>query len=380
MKAIVNGRIALPNEILENKVLVIRDGKIFDITNIAPTVAEIIDAKGRIVAPGFVDVHIHGSMGADVMDGTVDAIKVISSGIAKYGTTSFLPTTLTASREDVYKSLEVVRSLQGEAPVGAEVLGAHLEGPFINVKYKGAQNEAFVVAPHYQWVHDFSDVIKLITYAPEMDPGLVFTKKVKAETDVILSIGHSDASYELANKAVEYGLSHATHLFNGMAGLHHREPGVVGAALTHDGVFTELIADKVHVNENLFQFVLDNKGRDRVVLISDSMRAGCKQDGIYDIGGQDAHVLDGVARLVDGTLAGSVLTLNQAVRNFYESTNATLFEAIHMAALNPATSINIAHRKGSLEIDKDADVILLDDDFNCHLTLVKGSVVFSCLR
>ena len=375
MKAVINGRIVVPTGVLENKVLMIHEGKIMDLADVAPVDADIIDAKGLIVAPGFVDVHIHGSMGADVMDGTTAAIETISSGIAKYGTTSFLPTTMTMERQNVYQSLEAVRKLQGKTLVGAEVLGAHLEGPFINIKYKGAQNEKFVVTPDYEWVEDFADVVKLVTYAPEMDPDFQFTKRVKAETDVTLSIGHSDASYELASQAISCGCSHVTHLFNGMTGLHHREPGIVGAALMHD-VFTEVIADKVHVNEHLFQFVLNNKGENRVVLITDSMRAGCMKDGIYDLGGQDAIVKDGIARLAGGSLAGSVLTLNQAVRNFYESTEATLCEVIHMASLNPATSINVAHRKGSLEIGKDADVIFLDDEFNCHLTMVKGDVVY----
>ena len=375
MKAIVNGRIVVPNDVLENKVLIIHNGKIIDIADTTPVGAVIIDARGLFIVPGFVDVHIHGSMGADVMDGTVDGIKTISSGIAQYGTTSFLPTTMTMDCAAVYKALEVVRRLQGEALAGAEVLGAHLEGPFINIKYKGAQNEAFVVEPDYEWIKDFSDVIKLVTYAPEMDLDFGFTKAVKAETDVTLSIGHSDASYELASKAIEHGCSHMTHLFNAMTGLHHRDPGIVGAALLHD-VFTELIADKVHVNEHLFQFLLDNKGEDRIILITDSMRAGCMRNGVYDLGGQEAYVEDGVARLVDGTLAGSVLTLNQAVRNFYENTDATLFEVIRMATLTPATSINVSDRKGSLEIGKDADVILLDDGFNCHLTFVNGEIVY----
>jgi len=375
MKAIINGKIVTPTDVLESKVLVIHDGEIIEIADVAPVDADLIDAKGFIVAPGFVDVHIHGSMGADVMDGTVDAIKTIASGIARYGTTSFLPTTLTMAQADVYKSLEAVRNLQGEALVGAEVLGAHLEGPFINVKYKGAQNEAFVAAPDYEWIKDFSDVIKLVTYAPEMDPDFEFTKAVKAETGVTLSIGHSDASYELASRAIENGCSHMTHLFNAMTGLHHRDPGIVGAALIHD-VFTELIADKVHVSEYLFQFLLDNKGEGRIVLITDSMRAGGMKNGVYDLGGQEATVKDGVARLVDGTLAGSVLTMNQAVRNFYEHTDATLFEVIRLASLNPATSIHVSDRKGSLEVGKDADIIFLDDAFNCHLTLVRGEVVY----
>jgi len=375
MKVIVNGRIITPNELLENKVLIIEQGKIISITDVVPDNVEIIDAKGLIIAPGFIDIHIHGSMGADVMDGTVDAIKVISASIAQYGTTSFLPTTMTMPREDVYRSLEAIKSLQGKVLVGAEVLGAHLEGPFINEKYKGAQNAAFVIPPDYKWIKDFSDVIKVITYAPEMDSDFKFTQRIKAETDVILSIGHSEANYELASKAIKCGCSHVTHLFNAMTGLHHRDPGIVGAALQHD-VFTELIADTVHVNKNLFQFVLNNKGKDRIVLITDSMRAGCMKDGLYNLGEQVAYVKNGIARLADETLAGSVLTLNQAVHNFYKNTDATLSEAISMASLNPATSIHVSDCKGSVEIGKDADIILLDDEFNCHLTLVKGEVVY----
>jgi len=374
MKAIIDGRIVTPHEILTNKVLVFNEGKIIEISDTVPASAEIIDAKNKVVAPGFIDVHIHGSMGHDVMDGTKTAISAISAGIAAYGTTSFLPTTMTMSKADIYRSLETIRLLQKENLNGAQVLGAHLEGPFINPKYKGAQNEAFVVSPDVAWVTDFSDVIKLITYAPEMDDQLTFTKKVKAETDVTLSIGHSNATYDEAIQAIDHGCSHVTHLFNGMPSLHHRDPGIVGAALITD-VFTELIADKVHVTKHLFQFVFDNKKAERVVLITDSMRAGCMKDGSYDLGGQTAHVCEGVVRLEDGTLAGSVLTLNQAVRHFYEETNATLPEAIRGATLNPATSIKVSDRKGSLEVGKDADIILLDDDFTCHLTLVGGTVV-----
>lgn len=375
MKAIVNGKIVMPEEVLVNKVLVFDKGKIIGIVDEVPNGAEVIDANKMIVSPGFVDVHIHGSMGHDVMDGTVTAIKEISAGIAQYGTTSFLPTTMTMAKDDVYQSLEVIRALQGEEIEGAGVLGAHLEGPFINVKYKGAQNEKFVVTPDYEWIHDFSDVIKLVTYAPEMDANLEFTKRVKAETGITLSIGHSNATYTQAMDAINQGCSHVTHLFNGMPSIHHRDPGIVGAALTTD-VFTELIADKVHVSEHLFQFVLDNKGTKHVVLITDSMRAGCMKDGTYNLGGQQAHVCEGVVRLEDGTLAGSVLTLNKAVHNLYEKTDATLPEVVRYASLNPAISIKVDDHKGSLEIGKDADIIFLDDDFNCHLTIVCGEIVY----
>ena len=375
MKAVINGKIVTPEEVVLNKVLVLDEGKIVAFADAVPDGAEVIDAQQKIVAPGFVDVHIHGSMGCDVMDGTLCAIEKIAKGIAQYGTTSFLPTTMTMEKKAVYDALETIRQYRKEKRVGAQVLGAHLEGPFINVRYKGAQNEAFIVRPDYAWIHDFSDVIKLVTYAPELDAGFAFTKQVKAKTDVCLSMGHSHATYAQAVDAIAHGCSHVTHLFNGMAPLHHRDPGLLGAALTQD-VYVELIADKVHVAKELFQFVLQNKGAKRVVLVTDSMRAGCMKDGSYDLGGQTAHVKDGIVRLEDGALAGSVLTLNQAVKHYFEHTNATLPEAIAAASLNPATSIGVHDQKGSLEIGKDADLILLDDRWNCHLTLVKGETVY----
>ena len=374
MIAIINGRIVLPNDVLENQVIIIENNKIIGFRNVAPVDAKIIDAKGLLVAPGFIDLHIHGCMGVDAMDGTASAIKTISANVAQYGTTAFLPTTMTMAREDIYKSLTTIRLLQGEMLAGASVLGAHLEGPFINSQYKGAQNAKYVVSPDYQWIDDFADVIKIATYAPEMDVDFKFTQQVKATTDIVLSVGHSGASYELVSEAIKHGCSHVTHLFNAMPGLHHRNPGVVGAALTHD-VFVEVIADKIHVSEHLFKFIHRNKGCDHIILITDSIRAGCMKDGIYELGGQKTYVANQVAKLADGTLAGSVLTLNHAVRNFYQNTDASLPTVIKMASLNPAKAINISHCKGSLELGKDADIILLDDEFNCHLTLVNGVIV-----
>ena len=372
--AIINGKIVLPTEVVE-KVLVFEDGKITDILEQVPNDAKILDAHGHYVAPGFVDVHIHGSMGADAMDEDPESVRIIAEGIAKYGVTSFLPTTMTMSMADVHRSLGNIRHWMGQQIQGAKVLGAHMEGPFINVKYKGAQNPEYILAPNFQDIKNYLDVIKLITFAPEMDENLSFTKQVKADTDIALSIGHSDATYKQAMAAIHAGCSHITHLFNAQTPLHHRDAGVVGAALMSD-VFTEVIADNIHINPHNFQFVLDNKGTDKVVLITDSMRAGCMKEGHYDLGGQAVIVKDGAARLESGVLAGSVLTLNQAVKNFYENTEATLSEAIHFASLNPATSIGVASHKGSLEVGKDADIVLLNEAFDCLLTLSEGREVY----
>lgn len=377
MKAIVNGKIITVDEVLENKVLVFVD-KIVSIEEVAPADCEIIDAKGYYVSPGLIDVHVHGSYGADTMDQTVEAIQTISEGISSNGVTSFLPTTMTMSKEDIYGALTTIRECMNRELQGAKVIGAHMEGPFINVIYKGAQPEHYIVRPSFEFIKDYTDVIKLVSYAPELDEQYDFTKEVKEKTDITLSIGHTNATYDQAIEAIENGVSHVTHLFNAMPPLHHRDPGVVGAALTSN-CFCEVIADKIHINKNLFQFILDNKGKHKVILITDSMRAGCMKDGKYDLGGQDVYVKDGVARLESGNLAGSVLTLNKAVYNFLQNTNATLTEAIHMASLNPATSIGVANHKGSLEIGKDADIAIFDNDMNCHLAISEGRVIFNQL-
>ena len=343
-----------------------------------PINCSVIDAKGMYVTPGLIDVHVHGSCGADTMDQTVDAIELISQGIAKNGVTSFLPTTMTMSREDIYGALDIVRECMNRTLNGAKVLGAHLEGPFINAIYKGAQPERYIIKPSYDFIKEYRDVIKLVTYAPEMDDNYSFTKEVKEKTDITLSIGHTNATYNQAKQAFACGCSHVTHLFNAMTPLNHREPGVVGAALTSD-VFTELIADTIHVNKELFQFILDNKGKDKMILITDSMRAGCMKDGKYDLGGQEVIVKDGAARLSSGTLAGSVLTLNKAIYNFFRNTDATFDEVIHMATLNPATSIGVSDFKGSLEIEKDADIAIFDEEMNCYLSIVEGREVYNKL-
>jgi len=377
--AIINGKIILPDQLVEHKALVFENGKITAIQDAAPADAALIDAKGNWVAPGFVDVHIHGSMGADAMDENPDSIRIIAEGIAKYGVTSFLPTTMTMSMEEIHRSLGHVRHWMGQAIKGAKVLGAHMEGPFINVKYKGAQNPEYILKPNFADVKKYEDVIRLITFAPEMDEGLAFTKEVKQKTDIALSLGHTDATFDQAMEAIRCGCSHITHLFNAQTPLHHRDAGVVGAALMSD-VYTELIADKIHINPHNFQFVLDNKGTDKVVLITDSMRAGCMKEGHYDLGGQPVIVKDGAARLETGVLAGSVLTLNLAVKNFYEHTKATISEAIHFASLNPAASIGEDKRKGSLEIGKDADIIILSPDFDCLLALSEGREIHNHLN
>ena len=377
MKAIINGKIIKENEILENKVIVFND-KIVGLYDKVPEGADVIDAKGMYVSPGLIDIHVHGSCNCDVMDKSVDAIKTIGNGIKENGVTSFLPTTMTMSKEDIHEALDTIRESMNIKYNGAQVLGAHLEGPFINNKYKGAQSDEFIQVPNFPFIEDYVDIIKIISYAPEVDKNFNFTKEVKEKTDITLSIAHTNATYEEAISAIKFGASNITHLFNAMTPLNHREMGVVGAALTSN-VYCEIICDNIHINPALFQFVLNNKGKDKVILITDCMRAGCMPDGKYDLGGQDVFVKDGAARLAAGNLAGSVLNLNKAVYNFMKKTNLSLNEAINLASLNPAKSINMDDRKGSLEINKDADIAIFNDEMDCYMTVSQGEIIFNKL-
>lgn len=374
MKCIVNGKIVLENQILENKVLVF-DEKIIDIVNEAPKDCKIIDANGNYVCPGLIDIHIHGNMGKDTMDGTDDAICTIAKSIARHGVSSFLPTTMTMDEKSITNALDTIKKYMDKDTKGAQVIGTHLEGPFINKDYKGAQNEKFIVAPTYEFIDEYKDVIKIITYAPEKDIDMEFTKKIKANTDIVLSIGHSKATYDEAKEAINMGASNITHTFNGMSGLNHRNPGVVGAALTTN-TYCEVIADEIHILKDLFQFILNNKGEDKIILITDSIEAGGLEDGEYSLGGQKVIVKSNQARLESGSLAGSVMPLNKMVYNFMNNTNLDIKKVIKLASINPAKSIGIDNKKGSIEIGKDADIAIFDENINCHMTINCGKIIY----
>ncbi len=373
MKAIINGKIILNDSIMEQKIILFED-KILDITDDLPDQVDIIDAKGAYVGAGLIDIHIHGAGGADIMDANDDTIETISQLLVKFGVTSFLPTTMTMSQEKIECALNQIRIGMNGHYKGAKVLGCHLEGPFISETYKGAQNKAFIQKPNMTWIEPFQDVIKLITLAPEVDEGYEFIKAMKLKTDIKLSMGHTSTTFAKAKEAIQLGISHATHTFNGMSGFNHREPGAVGAILMSD-VSAELIADKIHVNPEIFEWFYRVKSGN-IVLITDSMRAGCMPDGVYDLGGQEVIVENGSARLRTGSLAGSVLTLNKAVRNFYEETTLSLPAVYQLASLNAARSIGVEDCKGSIEIGKDADLVIWDEALEALVTIVEGKIVY----
>ena len=377
MKYIVNGIIVLKDGILEDHVLAF-DNKICGITtkDQIPSDAEIIDAKGGYVAPGLVDIHIHGYLGEDTSDGSADGIRKMANGIMKNGVTSWCPTTMTVSMEEINAALETVRSLKPESKTwdGAEILGVNLEGPYINPKKKGAQAEEHILRPDADFVIKNSDVISVATVAPEMEGGCEGIKKIRENCNVRVSVGHTDASFEDTMAGIDAGATHITHLFNAQTALHHRNPGVVGAALLRD-VYTELICDTFHVHKGLFELIARIKG-DKLVLITDCTRAGGMPDGEYTLGGQKIFVNGIECLLEDGTIAGSVLKLNNAVRNVYNNTDMPVWSVFAAASLNPATAIGADDRKGSLDAGKDADIIITDSDFNILKTIIGGEIKY----
>ena len=379
LKYIKNGKIILPNEVVCGKFLAFDsdNGKIHSVVDEIPEDAQVIDAEGNYVAPGLVDIHIHGYLGEDTCDAKPEGIKKMAYGIAKNGVTSFLPTTMTVSMDEIVAALNAVRSLKEESKSwdGAEIIGVHAEGPFINPSKKGAQAEENILAPDADFIIDNADIITSVTLAPEMDKDLSCVKKLAAESDVLVSMGHTDATFDEAMNAARNGVCHATHLFNAMSALAHRNPGVVGAALASDNVSVEVIADTFHINPGLYSIISKVKG-DKMVLITDCTRAGGMPDGEYDLGGQPIFLNGIECRLADGTIAGSVLKLNNAVKNVLDHTELPIYEVFNMASLNPAKAIKCAERIGSLEAGKDADIIFADKNINITRTIKKGRTIY----
>lgn len=358
--------------------VLIEDGKIKEINpqNI-PNDLNIIDGNGLYLSPGFIDVHIHGAGGHDTMDGTFYAINEISKTIVKHGTTAFTPTTMTVSLEEINKSMISIKEAKENGTDGAIVLGAHLEGPFISPMAIGAQNPNYLIEPTIEnfnaMVKNAEDAVVSITIAPEI-PGAKELIKILSEKGIVCSIGHTKATYEEAIDGIKCGCSHSTHLFNAMTPFTHREPGVVGAIFDTD-ITTETISDGIHISYPSLRIAYKQKTSDKVLLVTDAMMACCMPDGMYALGGQDVVVKDGAARLLSGNLAGSILTLDKAVKNVYENTDMPLYEVVKMATLNPAKHCKISHKKGIIKEGYDADLILFDENINIKNVIVSGKII-----
>ncbi len=375
MKYITNCKIVLKDRIVCGKALAY-DEKISGIVCPCsiPEGAEVIDAKGNYVAPGFIDLHIHGYLGEDSSDGSAEGIRIMSEGIAKNGVTAWLPTTMTVSAEQLSKAFDTIASLMEESKSwnGAAILGVNAEGPYINPKKKGAQAEEHILTPTAEFFKKYKDIIKITTVAPEMDEDFSMLRELRRDTDILPSMGHTNATYEEARAAIDNGVGHITHLFNAQTALQHRNPGVVGAALTSD-VTVELICDTFHIHKALFSLVAKTKG-DKLCLITDCTRAGGMPDGEYDLGGQKFYLKGIECLLEDGTIAGSVLRMNDAVRNVKDNTDLPLYEVVNAASLNPAKAIKVDGVKGSIEAGKDADLVIFDEDIRIQKTIIGGFV------
>ena len=370
MKVITNGRCIVPNDTGD---FVVRDGfaVVFDslIRAVVPLgdidktrVGEVIDAGGLFVSPGFVNVHIHGCGGFDTMDNTPQALAEMSKFLPSTGVTSFLPTTMTMPLDSIHAALRRIRSAMTTPQKGARILGANVEGPYISPAYKGAQAERCIRRANFKEIADFTDVIKIITIAPEELPAESDFLRQCTEAGVVVSIGHSAADYETALKAIRQGAKHITHLFNAQTSLHHRKPGIVGAALDTEAV-VELIADDIHVHPMLQRLLWRAKAHSQIVLITDSLRACGLTDGVYDLGGQRVTVRGERALLDDGTIAASIAPMNRVLARFHNNTGADIAEVVELVTKNPATELGIYDRLGSLEIGKAADIVLFDENF-----------------
>jgi N-acetylglucosamine-6-phosphate deacetylase len=362
--------------VLADASVIIKNGKIADILRVQPTLKGLAFPANYHLIPGLIDLHVHGINHCDVMDAKPEALATISQTLAKEGTTSFLATTMTASVQDIEKALLAVRNhikIQHNL-FGATLLGVHLEGPFISPKKMGAQCADHMLLPSIEQFHHWQQLaenaIRLVTLAPELQHSQAFITYLKQQ-GVIAAIGHSDASYDETMAAMHHGCDYVTHLFNAMRGMHQREPGVVTAALL-ENVWTELIVDGVHLHPAIVRLILKMKGMDKMILVTDAMRATCLQNGIYDLGGQQVTVKGNAATLANGTLAGSVLRMPQAIKNMLQFTGCELMDAVKMASENPAKALGIFDKKGSIAIGKDADLVVLDDHLNVVMTMCGG--------
>lgn len=353
------------------------------ITYVGP---EGVEASGNVlefpdclVTPGFIDIHVHGGWGHDVMDASLEGFNRLSEFLASGGVTAFLPTTYTASQEDLLKVARTVKQAVEKGIGRAEPLGMHLEGPYINPLRRGAQSGAHIRQPSIDELEEIrreaDGALKIVTLAPEMDGAVEAVAWLRSKGG-IPSAGHTDATYCEMMAGVEAGLCHASHLFNGMRPFHHRDPGVVGAALEDGSVSVDLIADGFHLHPASIRIAVGMKGVERTALVSDAIAPAGLPDGEYRLGEEKVRVESGRCLLESGALAGSTIRLCDAVRNMVKPAGFTLTEAIEMASAAPARILGIAQSKGRLSPGMDADIVVLDLDFSVILTMVGGRVVY----
>ena len=346
-----------------------------------PSGATRIDASELLATPGFIEPHIHGCGGVDVMEGTYESLNVVSRILPRHGTTSFLPTTVSSPSDALTTTVQRIGENLSRKFDGAQPLGIHLEGPFINATKRGTHKAGNVIAADaalfQNWIRASNNSIRLMTLAPEVF-GIQELMRIANDLGIFLGMGHSNASFAEAESAVEAGVRYAVHTFNAMRSFSHRDPGIVGEVLTDERVFAEIIADGIHVDRSVVRLFARAKGKTRVLLVTDAVSAMDMPDGRYALGSDVVQVVDGVCRDCEGRLAGSTLNQQIALQNFTQWTGWPLEDALLGLTLNPARALGLA-RKGVLEPGSDADVVLLDHQFSVAKTFVKGKLVFDRL-
>ena len=383
--AVIAGRVMTPDRVILDGVVLVDGAKILEIGSRAAVrfsrdEFEVLDHSRHLLAPGFIDVHIHGALGRDVMEGTTEALEAISRFLAAHGTTSFLATTMTASPIATLRAVEALGRQVDRPLPGARLLGLHLEGPFINPEKRGAHSARHIRPPSTlileQLLARSGHRVKLITLAPEVEGSLELIRFARSR-GVVVSLGHSNATLEETVAAIDLGAGNATHLFNAMRSFSHRDPGILGAVLTTPRMWAELIADGIHVSPAAVDLCLRCKGAERVLLISDAVIATGMPEGQYRLADLEITLSEGTCRTTEGTLAGSILTQDQALRNMVRWSGLPVHAVLGMLTRNPAQSLGIADSKGTLAAGKDADMVLLDQDLRVHTTIVRGEVSHS---
>ncbi|MEK4512040.1 N-acetylglucosamine-6-phosphate deacetylase [Paenibacillus sp. FSL K6-2524] len=378
-KKIQHVNVLLPHQILPSATVWIVNGKVERIETQDHEKFEgdyePIDGRGMWLIPGMIDVHIHGANGYDMMDGTEASIQEVSRACAATGCTSFLATSVSSTMEDLLNMIRNVKSVIGREQ-GARIAGIHLEGPYLNPKRKGMQNEKYLRHPDLEEMklifQEAGSLIKMVTIAPELPGGMELISFLK-EQDVVIAIAHSDATYEEAKMAFAAGASHVTHCFNGMRPIHHRDPGLIVAAFEEPHVSLQAIVDQVHLHPAIIRLMHRLKGPEGMVLITDALQAMGLGDGNYIFGGHHVTVSEGVARLADGTLASSTVTMNEALRLTVVN-GISMTDAVHMASTSPARILGLSH-KGKIEVGYDADLILLDERYQVQWTMIEGELL-----
>ncbi|MBN1264683.1 MAG: N-acetylglucosamine-6-phosphate deacetylase [Anaerolineales bacterium] len=343
-----------------------------------------LDLRNRLVIPGLIDIHVHGGHNTTFgnMANLEEDLRKYSAWVAGNGVTGFLTSITHANKEGLVEMVGAYVDLMEKGMPGAEPLGIHLEGPFMNIAKKGAQNPEWIRDPDPEEAQACIDAgrgwVKQVTMAPEL-PKAHEVAGIFRRAGVVVAVAHTDADYDTARKAFEGDWTHVTHTFNAMNGLHHRKPGMIGAVFESDTLTAELIADTIHVHPGAMKVMVRALGTDRVVLITDAMEAAGLPDGKYALLGHEVTVKEGAARLKDGTLAGSAAVLNQCVHNINKEVEVPLIDAVKMATLNPARAMGFSDRLGSIAAGKDASLTVVDEDMNVYLTMVKGEIVYNQL-